>query len=102
KVYAADPGVSPTDINRELPLFEWKMYQWFNNKIFPFFTRSPKESANAVMWAVLKDDKYSPEDCYIYDGHPFSLSKEITDPIVGGKLWLRTQYILNHPQFETL
>lgn len=102
KVYAVDPGVSATDVNRELPIFQWKSYQWLKDKIFPLFQRSPKESANAVMWAVLKDDQYSPEDCYIYDGHPFSLSKEIMDPIVGGRLWLRTQSILNHPQLETL
>lgn len=98
RVYGVDPGVSKTDLGRDM---KWYHYYTFYGPVSGMFTRSVKESAESVICSLLHDDKssYDPDSFYFSDGNPREMSKALNNEADINSLWEQTKTILK-TQFE--
>lgn len=64
RVYAVDPGVSPTDLADHTPaFFKWAVKSW----VFRPLMRNPQQGANSIIFqAIHPKDEYDPKEYYYW------------------------------------
>ena len=97
RVYGIDPGISPSDFNREYPA-------WKKGLMFVFFRpgmRSVADAANSTLVSALVDDKetYQPETFYFRDGIHRRVNHALNDKQHVQQVWDKTKNLLKI-QFE--
>lgn len=100
RVYAVDPGFSPTNLFDHLP---WFLKMFINNPLASLHTRPVREAAGSIIHAVLDSrEEYDPANNYLYDGNvkdPHSVALVRSD---SQKLWDETSRILNLKSMQDL
>jgi NAD(P)-dependent dehydrogenase (short-subunit alcohol dehydrogenase family) len=98
RVYGVDPGVSKSDLGRDM---KWYHYYAYYSPISRIYTRSVKESADSILCSLLADDKskYDPLCFYFSDGKPRGMSKAINNEKDLESLWEQTKNLLK-TQFQ--
>lgn len=100
RVYAVDPGFSPTNLFDQLP---WPIRMLVHNPISALHTRPVQVSANSVIHAVVHSrDEYDPVENYLYDG-------DVKEPRAGAlvradceQLWNETSRIIDLSSMKDL
>ena len=92
RVYGVDPGVSPSDLSRDFPLWQRAIVLGPGR----LFARSVKDSANSALCLVLKDDKESFDTQHIVfrDGKPRGESAVLNNQAEVDALWKKTKEML--------
>lgn len=100
RVYAVDPGFSPTNLFDRLP---WFLRIFINNPFASFHARPVQEAAASVIHAVVDAcEEYDPVNNYLYDGDvkdPHTVALVRSDCLT---LWNETSRILDLKSMKDL
>lgn len=93
RVYAADPGISTTDIVRNAPIGSKIVMEMVTPR---FCRRSIQDAANSIaLTLTLAKDSHSPDAYHYCDGSPRPVSRLAQDDASAERLWTETSKLLN-------
>lgn len=94
RVYAVDPGMSPTDLARDFP----QKYRFVLEKVMMPFMRTVDQAGDSIVWTVTAGKESLAEDVYYWcDGVERRMSSTAASDERSDRLWRLSCHMLDLP-----